>query len=66
MSAADVPQPRAAHGFLTAERRVIHPAFDFDANNFCLGAGFKKAAQFREVGWKFSQWIDVGYWQLVL
>jgi len=25
--------------------------------------GFKKVAHFEEVGFKFSQWIDVGYWQ---
>lgn len=28
--------------------------------------GFKKVAHFREVGWKFDKWIDVGYWQLIL
>jgi phosphinothricin acetyltransferase len=28
--------------------------------------GFAKIAQFREVGWKFGRWIDVGYWQRVL
>lgn len=28
--------------------------------------GFVKVAQFKEVGWKFGQWIDVGYWELVL
>ena len=28
--------------------------------------GFKKVAHFREVGWKFDKWIDVGYWQLML
>jgi len=27
--------------------------------------GFVKVAQFREVGFKFNQWIDVGYWQLL-
>jgi phosphinothricin acetyltransferase len=26
--------------------------------------GFKKVAQFKEVGIKFNKWIDVGYWQL--
>ena len=26
--------------------------------------GFKKVAHFSEVGFKFGQWIDVGYWQL--
>lgn len=29
-------------------------------------AGFKKVAHFESVGWKFGQWIDVGYWQLTL
>lgn len=28
--------------------------------------GFKKVAHYREVGRKFDQWIDVGYWQLIL
>jgi phosphinothricin acetyltransferase len=28
--------------------------------------GFQKVAQFREVGWKKEQWIDVGYWELLL
>ena len=28
--------------------------------------GFQKIGQFREVGWKFDQWIDVGYWELML
>jgi phosphinothricin acetyltransferase len=28
--------------------------------------GFKKIGQFKEVGWKFEQWIDVGYWELIL
>jgi L-amino acid N-acyltransferase YncA len=28
--------------------------------------GFKKIAQFVEVGRKFDRWIDVGYWQLIL
>jgi L-amino acid N-acyltransferase YncA len=28
--------------------------------------GFKKVAQFEEVGRKFGRWIDVGYWQLSL
>jgi phosphinothricin acetyltransferase len=28
--------------------------------------GFVKVAQFKEVGWKFGQWIDVGYWELIL
>jgi L-amino acid N-acyltransferase YncA len=28
--------------------------------------GFKKVAQFNEVGFKFNRWIDVTYWQLIL
>lgn len=28
--------------------------------------GFRKVAQFREVGFKQNRWIDVGYWQLML
>ncbi len=28
--------------------------------------GFEKCAHFKEVGFKFNEWIDVGYWQLKL
>lgn len=28
--------------------------------------GFQKVAHFKEVGYKFDRWIDVGYWQLTL
>ncbi|HEX5419264.1 MAG TPA: arsinothricin resistance N-acetyltransferase ArsN1 family B [Gammaproteobacteria bacterium] len=28
--------------------------------------GFSKIGHFKEVGWKFGQWIDVGYWELIL
>jgi L-amino acid N-acyltransferase YncA len=28
--------------------------------------GFRKVAHFEEVGFKFGQWVDVAYWQLVL
>ena len=28
--------------------------------------GFIKTAHFREVGYKFNRWIDVGYWQRIL
>ena len=28
--------------------------------------GFKKVAHFREVGFKFDRWVDVGSWQLLL
>jgi L-amino acid N-acyltransferase YncA len=28
--------------------------------------GFQKIGQFKEVGWKFEKWIDVGYWELIL
>lgn len=28
--------------------------------------GFRKIGEFKEVGFKFGRWIDVGYWQLLL
>jgi phosphinothricin acetyltransferase len=28
--------------------------------------GFRPVAHFKEVGYKFGRWIDVGYWQLLL
>lgn len=28
--------------------------------------GFEKVAHFKEVGFKFNKWIDVGYWELVI
>lgn len=28
--------------------------------------GFEKVAHFKQVGFKFDRWIDVGYWQLIL
>lgn len=28
--------------------------------------GFEKIGQFRQIGHKFGDWIDVGYWQLLL
>ncbi|MDR1211623.1 MAG: GNAT family N-acetyltransferase [Spirochaetaceae bacterium] len=28
--------------------------------------GFTKVGQFPEVGYKFDQWLDVGYWELLL
>lgn len=28
--------------------------------------GFERVATFREVGWKFDRWHDVGFWQLML
>ena len=28
--------------------------------------GFEKVAEFREVGFKFDRWTNVGYWQLAL
>lgn len=28
--------------------------------------GFEKASHFKEVGFKFDKWIDVGYWQKML
>jgi phosphinothricin acetyltransferase len=28
--------------------------------------GFKKVAQFAEIGYKLGRWVDVAYWQLAL
>jgi len=28
--------------------------------------GFEKVAHFKEVGFKFGKWIDVGYWEFIL
>ncbi len=28
--------------------------------------GFEKVAHFKEVGYKFDKWIDVGYWEKIL
>ncbi len=28
--------------------------------------GFMKVAHFKEVGFKFGKWVDVGYWQLLI
>ncbi|MBW3671824.1 MAG: GNAT family N-acetyltransferase [Acidobacteria bacterium] len=28
--------------------------------------GFRKVAHFEQTGYKFDQWIDVGYWELIL
>jgi L-amino acid N-acyltransferase YncA len=28
--------------------------------------GFVRIGQFKEIGWKFGKWVDVGYWELVL
>lgn len=28
--------------------------------------GFQQVAHFRQTGWKFDRWIDVGYWELLL
>lgn len=32
----------------------------------CEKFGFRKVAHFKEVGYKFGRWIDVGYWELIL
>jgi phosphinothricin acetyltransferase len=31
-----------------------------------LKFGFRQVAHFKETGYKFGHWIDVGYWQLML
>jgi L-amino acid N-acyltransferase YncA len=32
----------------------------------CEKYGFKKIAHFKEVGYKLGEWVDVGYWELLL
>lgn len=32
----------------------------------CEKFGFKKIGHFKEVGYKLDEWVDVGYWQLIL
>jgi phosphinothricin acetyltransferase len=32
----------------------------------CEKFGFEKIAHFKEVGYKFDQWVDVGYWELII
>lgn len=32
----------------------------------CEKFGFQKVGQLKEIGYKFNEWIDVGYWQLLL
>lgn len=28
--------------------------------------GYQKVAHFKEIGYKFGKWVDVGYWQLII
>jgi phosphinothricin acetyltransferase len=28
--------------------------------------GFKQVGYMRQVGWKFGEWRDVGYWELII
>lgn len=32
----------------------------------CEKFGFQKMGQLKEIGYKFDEWVDVGYWQLIL
>jgi L-amino acid N-acyltransferase YncA len=32
----------------------------------CEKYGFEKIAHFKEVGYKLGEWVDVGYWELIL
>jgi L-amino acid N-acyltransferase YncA len=54
----------AARGFHAAMGGIALPN---DASvAFHERFGFEKVAHFREVGYKFGRWIDVGYWQRLL
>jgi phosphinothricin acetyltransferase len=54
-------RPRAMHALMggialpNAASVALHEKF-----------GFRKVAHFEQVGRKFDQWIDVGYWELTL
>ncbi len=58
--------------FQTLEDQPIHAVIAGIAlpNDASVGIhqkfGMKKVAHFREVGFKFNTWIDVGYWQRIL
>jgi L-amino acid N-acyltransferase YncA len=47
---------------------VIRAVTADDASRIALHEkpGFRDIGQFREVGWKFGRWLDVGYRELVL
>lgn len=53
-----------AQGYVTliAGITVPNPASERLHETF----GFKRCATFERVGWKFDQWHDVGYWELIL
>lgn len=54
------------------KERKIHAAIGGIAlpNDASVGLheklGFRNIGRFHEVGWKFGNWIDVGYWELIL
>jgi L-amino acid N-acyltransferase YncA len=52
-----------ARGFHTAVGGIALPNPSSIALHEKLG--FRKIAQFAEVGRKFDRWVDVGYWQLI-
>ena len=58
--------------FPALKAKGVHTAMGGIAlpNNASVGLhekfGFEKAAHLKEVGFKFGQWIDVGYWQRIL
>lgn len=55
--------------FLALKKYSIHSMIGGIAlpNDACVGLhekmGFKQVAHFKQTGFKFDQWIDVGYWQ---
>jgi len=51
-------------GLHTVIAGIAHPNEPSVRLHECMG--FRKVAHFREVGFKFDRWVDVGYWQLLL
>lgn len=37
-----------------------------DSIRFHEKFGFEKVGQLKQVGYKFEQWVDVGYWELII
>ncbi len=58
--------------FLALKKHSVHSMIGGVAlpNNACVALhekmGFKQVAHFRQTGFKFDRWIDVGYWQRML
>ena len=51
---------------LNCSKVIIDDRLDgYKATEHLIKNGRKKIAHFRQVGYKFDRWIDVGYWELI-